>query len=297
MDRYDAMNVLLAVVEEGSLSGAARRLRMPLPTVSRKVADLEAFLGTQILIRTSRRVTLTDAGTCYMASARRILEQVEEAERRAAGEYREPRGELVVTAPGPFGRLHVVPVTLDFLEHHPRIDVRMMLSERNVSLTEEHVHVAIRVGAFDPSGLAVIPVGQVRPVTCASPAYLARRGTPERPEDLSGHDVVTLTGFASLPAWTFGEPGRTIRVEPRARLSVNTAEAALQAAVDGVGITRVQSYQAARELEAGTLRLVLEAYEPEPVPVSALHADQGPVPLKLRAYLDWCVPRLRERLA
>lgn len=297
MDRYDAMHVLLAVVEEGSLLGAARRLRMPLPTVSRKVADLEAFLGTQILIRTSRRVSLTDAGTCYLASARRILEQVEEAERRAAGEYREPRGELVVTAPGPFGRLHVVPVTLDFLDHHPRVDVRMMLGERNVSLADEHVHLAIRVGRFDEAGLAVVPVGQVRPVTCASPAYLARRGTPERPEDLARHEVVSLAGFGSVPAWTFGRGEGAIRVDPRARLTVNTAEAALQAAVDGVGITRVQSYQAARELQAGTLRRILEEHEPEPVPVSAVHADQGPVPLKLRAYLDWCVPRLRERLA
>jgi DNA-binding transcriptional LysR family regulator len=297
MNRFNAMTVLLAVVEEGSLSAAARRLRMPLPTVSRKVADLEAFLGTRILVRTSRRVSLTDAGARYLASARNILEQVEEAERRAAGEYREPRGELVVTAPGPLGRLHVVPVTLDFLDRHPRVDIRMMLSERNVSLADEHVHLAIRVGRFDASGLAVVPVGQVRPVACASPAYLARRGTPERPEDLSLHDVVTLTGFGGVPAWTFGVGQRAIRVEPRSRLTVNTAEAALQAAVDGVGITRVQSYQATQELGAGILRRVLEAHEPEPVPVSAVHRDQRPVPLKLQAYLDWCVPRLRERLA
>jgi DNA-binding transcriptional LysR family regulator len=143
----------------------------------------------------------------------------------------------------------------------------------------------------------VIPVGTVRAVACASPAYLARRGTPQSPEDLAGHDVVTLTGFGSLPGWSFGGPAGIIRVEPRARLTVNTAEAALKAAVDGVGITRVQSYQAARELQAGTLVRVLEAFDPEPVPVSAVHVEQEALPQKVRAYLDCCIPRLSQRLA
>jgi DNA-binding transcriptional LysR family regulator len=297
VDRLDAMSVLLAVVEAGSLSAGARRLGAPLASVSRKVADLEKHLGTQLVLRTSRRSELTEAGRAYAEAAKRILEQVDEAERAAAGEYDEPRGELAVTAPVPFGRIHLVPVAVEFLAAHPNIDLRMMLTERNVNLVEEHIQVAVRMGQLDDSALVSTRIGQIRPVTCASPAYLERRGVPLMPEELGAHDCVTLTGFANLSGWTFKRGGAAVIVEPRSRFAVNTAEAAIAAATAGLGVTRVQSYQAAEALRSGALQPVLESFAPEPVPVSLVYASQGLLPLKVRAFLDWSAPRLRARLA
>jgi DNA-binding transcriptional LysR family regulator len=178
MDRFDAMAVLLAVVEEGSLSAASRRLRAPLATVSRKVADLERHLRTQLLVRSSRRVELTDAGRAYVAASRRIIEQVEEAERQAAGEYRALRGELHITAPTMFVQRHLLPVALAFLAGHPEITLRLMLADQQVSLADEHIDVALRIGHLEDSSLVATRLGFVRRVICASPGYLARRGVP-----------------------------------------------------------------------------------------------------------------------
>ena len=199
MDRLEAMAVLLTAVEEGSLSAASRRLRLPLATVSRKVADLEKHLRTQLIVRTSRRVELTDAGRAYVAAAKSILEQVEEAERAAAGEYIAPRGELHVTAPEVFGRRHVLPVALAFLADNPEITLRLFLADRQINMVEEHVDVAVRIGHLEDSGLIARRVGAVRRVICASPGYLARRGTPQRPEDLTGHDGISFRGFPIAP--------------------------------------------------------------------------------------------------
>jgi DNA-binding transcriptional LysR family regulator len=297
MDRFDAMSVFLAVVEEGSLSAGARRLRAPLATVSRKVADLEKHLRTQLLVRTSRRISLTDAGRDYVAASKRILEQVEEAERAAAGEYSAPRGELHVTAPVVFGRRHVLPVAVDFLAGHPEIDLKLFLADRPVSMVEDHIDVAVRIGHLEDSGLMATRVGFVRRVVCASPAYLARRGTPQTPEDLRDHDGITFRGFSSAPEWRYRRDGVAFSVEPRARLAVNTTEAAVDAAVAGLGIARVLSYQIVDELRSGTLQPLLEDLASEPTPVSLVYPDQGLLPLKVRAFLNWSAPRLRARLA
>jgi DNA-binding transcriptional LysR family regulator len=297
MDRLDAMSLLLAVVEEGSLSAAARRLRTPLATVSRRVAELERHLRTQLLVRTSRRMALTDAGRAYVASAKRILEQVEEAERAAAGEYSEPRGELHLTAPLVFGRRHVLPVALEFLAEYAEIDLRLLLIDRQVNLLEEHIDMALRIGHLEDSGLVATRVGSVRRVVCASPAYLARRGTPQIPEELRAHDGITFQGFMTGPEWRYRRDGVAFAVEPRPRLAVNTTEAAIDAAVAGIGIARLLSYQIVDELKTGTLVPVLEAFAPEPMPVSLVYPDQGLLPLKVRAFLDWSAPRLRVRLA
>ena len=184
MDRLDSMSVLLAVVDAGSLSAGARRLGIPLATVSRKVSDLEAHLRTRLLNRTSRQITLTDAGRSYAAACRRILEEIGEAERAAAGEYSAPKGDLVVTAPIVFGRLHVLPVTLDFLRAYPDIDIRLTLTDHSLNLLEDHVDVAVRIGDLPDSGLMATRLGSIRQVVCASPAYFAERGRPARPEAL-----------------------------------------------------------------------------------------------------------------
>ena len=296
MDRFDAMSVLLAVVEEGSLSAGARRLRAPLTTISRKVADLEQHLGTRLLIRTSRRVELTDAGRDYVAASRRILEQVEEAERAVAGEYSEPRGTLAVTASVVLGRRHVVPLAAEFLAEHPRIDLRLFLIDRHVNLVEEHLDLGIRVGHLEDSSLMARRVGEVRRIFCASPGYLARRGVPVRPEDLSDHDGITFRGFTISPEWRYRGDLAALSVEPRTRLAVNSTEAAIDAALAGVGVARVLSYQIVDELRSGALVPLLEAFAPEAIPVQLVYAAQGQLPIKARAFLDWVAPRLRARL-
>jgi DNA-binding transcriptional LysR family regulator len=296
MDRLDAMAVLLAVVEEGSLSAASRRLRAPLPTVSRKVADLERHLGTRLLVRTSRRIALTDAGRAYVAAAKHILEQVEEAERHAAGEYSAPKGELHVTAPTMFGRTHVLPIALDFLKEQPDIDLRLLLNDRQVNLVEEHIDVAVRIGHLADSGLRATRVGAVRRVACASPAYLARRGTPAAPDDLPAHDGITFWGFASGPEWRYRGDSPAWTAEPRTRLAVNSTESAVAAAVAGLGVVRLLSYQIAEELRSGALVPILEDFAPEPMPVSLVYPEAGLLPHKVRAFLDWAAPRLRARL-
>jgi DNA-binding transcriptional LysR family regulator len=297
MDRLEAMAVLLAVVEAGSLSAASRRLRVPLATVSRKVADLEKHLRTQLVVRTSRRIELTDAGRAYVAAAKGILEQVEEAERTAAGEYSAPRGELHVTAPEVFGRRHVLPVALEFLADNPEITLRLFLADREINLVEEHIDVAIRIGHLEDSGLIATRVGAVERVICASPAYLARRGTPQTPEDLKEHDGITFRGFPIAPEWRYRKDGAAFVVEPKTRLAVNTTDAAIDAALADLGIIRVLSYQVAEELSSGALQLVLKEFTPEPLPVSLVYPDAGLLAPKVRTFLNWTAPRLRARLA
>lgn len=297
MDRLDAMSVLLAIVEGGSLSAASRRLRMPLATVSRKVSELEAHLGTRLLVRSSRAVTLTDAGRSYAAAASQILEQVQEAERAAAGEYIAPRGDLIVTAPVVFGRLHVLPIAVAFLEAYPEIALRLTLSDGVADLAEDHIDVAIRIGPLPDSGLIAARVGLIRRVVAASPAYLAARGAPTRPQDLARHDCITFEGLGSPRAWRFTEGKSDVAVPIRSRLAVNTAEAAIDAAIAGLGLTRVLSYQVAAARRAGLIALVLEPFELAPWPVHLVHVGQGLLPVKLRAFLDFAAPRLRARLA
>lgn len=284
MDRLEAMAIFVAVVEAGSLSGAGRRLGAPLPTVSRKLADLEAHLNVRLLTRTTRKLTLTSAGEAYLRAARRILDEVDEAERSAAGEYAAPRGELTIAAPIALGRLHVLPVVNAFLAQHPQVRVRLDLSDRNSDLIDDHIDVAVRIGRLPDSGLVATRVGAVRAVTCASPAYLAAHGTPRTPADLEGLDVIAFSGMAGAEARS-------------ARLTVSTAEAALDAAAAGVGITRVLCYQAAAAVADGRLELILREHEGEPLGVSLIHAGQGRMPLKTRAFLDLAAPRLRQALA
>ncbi|PBB19346.1 LysR family transcriptional regulator [Mesorhizobium sp. WSM4313] len=297
MDRLDAMSLFVATAEAGSLSAAARRAGIPLATVSRKLSELEKHLGTRLLNRSTRRLTLTDAGQSYLAACRRILDEVSEAERDAAGEYSSPTGELVITAPVVFGRLHVLPVIAGFLAVYPRVDVRLTLSDRITQLVEEHIDLALRIGELPDSAMVAIRVGSIRRIVCASPAYLALHGTPTTPQDLAGHDCVTFEGLAAPAAWSFGTGKTETTIPVRSRLQVNTAEAAIDAAIAGLGLTKVLSYQADAAVRAGALRLVLQPFEPPPWPVSLVHAGQGRLPVKLRAFLDFAAPRLKERLA
>jgi DNA-binding transcriptional LysR family regulator len=297
MDRLEAMSALLAAVEAGSLSGASRKLGMPLATVSRKVSELEAHLRTRLVTRTSRRLILTDAGRSYIAACKRILDDIREAERAAAGEYSAPRGELIITAPIVFGRLHVLPVVLEFLKTYPEIDVRLTLADRIVNLQEDHVDLAVRIGELPESSLVAMRVGSIGRVVCGSPAYFAERGTPKEPDELRKHDCITFNGLTSPEAWIFPSRKGNISVAVHSRLIVNTAEAAIDAAITGLGITRVLSYQVADAMRTGALLLALREFESPPVPVSLVHAGQGRLALKLRAILDFAAPRLKARLS
>jgi len=294
MDRLEAMSLLVTVAEEGSLSAAGRRLGIPLPTVSRKVSELEAHLKTQLLVRSTRKLGLTKAGTAYIAASKRILEWVNEAEELAAGEYSAPRGDLAITAPVAFGRLHVLPIVNDFLLRFPEINVRMTLSDKNIDLIDDHIDMAVRIGELPDSTMVATRVGAIRRVVCGSPAYFKAHGTPQKPADLNDHMCVAFAIASPASSWTFTRTAKPVR--PIVRLSVNTAEAAVDAAASGIGLTRVLSYQAEQAIRQGKLKIVLQEFEPAPIPVHLMHAGQNILPLKMRHFLEFAAPRIRKAL-
>ena len=297
MDRLDAMSILREAVDAGSLSAAGRRLGVPLATVSRKVSDLERHLGTRLLNRSTRQLTLTDAGRSFVAACRRILEDVAEAERAASGEYSAPKGELNLSAPIVFGRLHVLPVAMAFLKKYPDIDIRLMLSDRVVDLQEDRVDVAIRIGELPDNSMVAARVGSIRRVLCGSPAYFTAHGTLGYPKELVTRDCITFSGLMSSDSWTFKTGKVDVAVAIRSRLVVNTAEAAIDAAIAGIGVTRVLSYQVANAVQTGALAVALQEFEATPSPVSLVYAAQPLLPQKLRAFLDFAAPLLKSRLS
>jgi len=297
MDRFEAMSVLLAVVEAGSLSAGARRLRVPLATVSRRVSELEKHLGVRLVLRTTRGLALTEEGRAFVAASRRILEELDAAERQAAGDHGALRGGLHVTAPIAFGERHLMPLVPEFLKAQPDIDLRVTLTDRRISLIDEHVDVALRIGHLADSALIATRVGTVRRVICASADYVARRGAPRQPDDLSDHDGISFQGFATAPEWRYRGDGAAFTVQPRPKLAVNTTEAAIQAALAGIGIVRLLSYQVLDHLRSGALQELLPDFAPDVLPVSVIHAPSEPLPLKVRCFLDWTVPRLRAQMA
>lgn len=297
MDRLDAMAVVVAAAEGGSLSAAARRLGMPLPTVSRKVSDLETHLNARLFNRSTRRLTLTDAGQAYLHACKRILEDVTEAERAASGEFSKPQGELVISAPIVFGRLHVLPAVTAFLEAYPDVQVRLVQSDRLVNLLEDHIDLAVRIGTLGDSQLVATRCGTTRRTVCASPGYLAAHGTPRHPTDLGGHAIIAFEGLTSAESWVFRDENADVTVAVRPKLIVNTAEAAIDAATQGAGLTRVLAYQIEQALKAGALVTTLKRFESAPVPISLVYTSQRRLPLKVRAFIDFAAPRLRARLA
>jgi DNA-binding transcriptional LysR family regulator len=284
--------MFVAAIDAGSLSAAARGLGTPLPTLSRRVADLEAHLSARLFVRTSRRLVLTEAGQAYAIVARRILEELAEADRVAGGELVVPRGELAIAAPLVFGRLHVLPIVSELLRAYPEIRARLVLSDRIANLVEDQLDLAVRIGDLADSSAIAVRVGSVRRVTCASPAFLAEYGTPRRPADLATAATIDFTqDQAERHEWRFARD----RVAIRPRLVVNTAEAALDAALAGLGITRLLSYQIRDAERARRLQRILVAHEPPAVPVSLVRAS-AIAPAKVRAFLDLAVKRLRPSL-
>lgn len=296
MDRLDAMSVIIAVAETGSISAASRRLKSPVATVSRKVAEFESCLKAQLFQRTSRRMTLTDAGRSYIGACKRIIEQVDDAERELSGEYRMPKGELALTTPWGLGHTHLLPLAVEFLKAYPDISLRLMLTDRVVNVVDENIDIAIRLGPLPDSSLIATRIGSIRIVVCGSPSYLKARGWPKQLSELSKHDCITIDDHAAPAAWRFvcGNRARTAPI--RSRLCVNTSEAAVLAAIDGAGLARVMSYKMDGAMRAGELAIVLKEFEPESLPVHILYAPRNLMPLKLRTFLNWMTPRLKDRL-
>jgi DNA-binding transcriptional LysR family regulator len=268
MDRLEAMTILLAAVDTGSLSAASRHLRVPLATVSRRVAELEGHLNVRLLNRGNRKVVLTDAGQSYVTSCRRIVEEISEIERTASGEYRAPQGELTISLPAVLGRTHVLPVIVEFQRAFPDIRIRMQLTDRFVSLLEEHVDVALRVGELPDSSMIATRVGFTRQVVCASPAYLKRRGAPKTPADLAKHDCVVHESSSGSSGWEFVVDKTAQAIQAPSRLAVNLGEAAVSAAVAGAGIARVLSYLIEDLVKSRSYVKLLDQFGPAPLPVS-----------------------------
>ncbi len=298
MDRLEAMEMLVTAVDGGSLSAAARELKTPVSTLTRRVADLEALLGTRLLIRTTRKLTLTDAGMSYVAAARRILELVREQEHEATGEFASARGELVVTAPVQFGRLHVLPVINRFLAQYPDITVRLLLSDRNIDLIDAHADLAVRIGELPDSNMIATRIGALRPVVCASPAFFAKSAHPLEPDDLLKHPCVVFNS-PYLSPWRFRLPStqKLYVLDVKPRLEVTSPDAAVSAAVDDAGITYVFEHDADEALRSGQLEVLLPQFEIEPVPVHLVHVSRSLMAIKLRHFIDFAAPKLRESLS
>lgn len=293
MDRFHLMQVFVAVAEEEGFASAARRLRMSPPAVTRAIATLEDRLGVRLLQRTTRQVRTTDAGHRYLEDARRILAEADEADEAAAGVHAAARGQLAVTAPVLFGKLHVIPVIAAYQEACPEVTVSALFVDRVVNLVEEGLDVGIRIGALPDSALRAIPVGEVRRVVCAAPDYLKRNGRPRKLADLASHRIIAATPVSSGADWAFSTGKARSRVRLSPRLFVNTNDGALEAAKAGFGLTRLLSYQVAHELAAGTLKEVLDGHHDESLPVHVIHREGRHASPKVRQFVDMAVELLR----
>ena len=290
--------MLVSSADEGSLSAAARKLKVPVATLTRNVNNLETLVGTKLLIRTTRKLAFTDAGLEYVAKARRILEDVSELERRAVGEFTTPRGELVVSTPVQVARLRVLPVINQFLERYPEIRIRLLQSDRVIDLVDVHADVAIRVGHLRDSSLVAKRVGSLRVVMVASPALLDRYGWPKTPEDLREFPCVVFDS-PSLSPWRYCSPDngqiRVANLVPR--LLVSSPDAAVDAAINGIGVTSILEHDVHEAVKAGKLKYVLQNFEVEPIPVHVVFLSRDAMPAKVRHFIDYAVPQLRELLA
>ncbi|NRR31821.1 LysR family transcriptional regulator [Oxalobacteraceae bacterium] len=290
MDRLDELSIFIAILDSGSLSGAARRLRRSGPAVTRALAALEERMGARLIERTTRKLAPTEAGARLAEMGRRVLAGYDEAVRE--DEQAPLRGKLRVTAPQIFGRRHVTRMVMRFLQLHPSMQIELMLNDRNLDMIDAGLDLAVRIGALADAGMMARQVGEVRRVVVASPAYLAQFGTPQTPQELSERNIVFTNGHSQIEEWRFRHAGRDLAVKVAPRLLVNENGAALNAVKDGFGIGRSLSYQVADELAAGTLVRLLRDYEPEPQPVHLVVPSARHMSPKLRALLDYLFAEL-----
>jgi DNA-binding transcriptional LysR family regulator len=295
MDRVALMQAFVTVAEEEGFAPAARRLGVSPPVVTRSVAALEERLGARLLERTTRKVRVTEAGARYLGDCKRLLGEIEDAEAAVRGAHETARGTLGVTASVMFGRLFVAKILVEFLAKHPQVTARALLVDQVVDLIDEGLDVAVRIARLEDSSLTSVKVGAVRRVTCASPAYLKQHGVPRVPRDLLEHRTFVFSPERAAPAWAFEHRGKALSLRPRATLLVNGSEVGIEAAVAGFGITRALSYMVAAHVHEGRLQVVLEDYEAEPIPIHVVYREGRRAPARVRAFVDFVVPRLRSR--
>lgn len=286
MDRIEAMTVFVAVADLQGFAPAARKLGLSASAVTRMVAALEERLGARLLQRTTRSVMLTDVGARYLQRTRQILADIEEAEGSAQAERAQPSGRLVVSAPVGFGRLHVTPLISAYLQRYPDVSGELRLTDRMVSLVEDGIDVAVRIGHLPDSSLVARQVGSMPRVVVASPDYLARRGQPKTPDDIAKHDTIQFGAIASAPEWRFVQNGDDIRITHMPRFTTDVADAAIWHAEHGGGLTRVLAYQAADALAAGRLKRVLTEFEPPAVPIHIVYPTSRLLSAKVRVFID-----------
>lgn len=292
MDRIQSLEVFVAVAEAESFAGGARAMGLSGPSATRGVNALEARLGARLFTRTTRRVRLTEVGEAYLQDARQILAQLQAADDAAAGAATNPVGQLRITCSNEFGRIYVAPILTDFLDTYPDVTADVLMVDRVVNMVEEGFDIAVRIGPLPSSGLSAVRVGQVRRVICGAPDYLARHGTPSRPEDLQAHQIVSAAPVSPVADWRFGaDMSHSVRVQPR--LVVSSVAAAIEVARRGWGLCRVLSYQIGPDLEAGSLCTVLEDHEPEPLPIHLVHVEGRRAAAKVRSFVDFAKERLR----
>ena len=297
MDRFQEMQVFMAVAHDQGFAAAARRLGLSAASVTRAVAALEVRIGAQLLIRTTRTVQLTEAGQRYLEDCRRILADIQDAEESAAGSHADPRGQLTITAPVLFGDLYVTPVVVGFLEQYPQVSINALLVDRVVSLVEEGVDVAVRIGELPDSSQYAIAVGEVRRVVCGSADYLRRFGRPLHPEELARARIIATSAIGQQRSWPFMAAGASMSVRLEPRMVVTANQAAITAATLGLGLTRVLSYQVADKVAAGELEIVLEDFELSPLPIHVVYQGGRKAPARVRSFVDYAVQALREHPA
>lgn len=292
MDRIQSLEVFVAVAETRSFAAAARQLGLSAPSVTRGVNALEARLGVRLFTRTTRNVRLTEVGTAYLEDSRNVLSMLEAADDAAAGTATNPTGRLQITCSTEFGRIYVAPVLTDYLDRYPDVSANVLMVDRIVNLMEEGIDIGVRIGELPPSGLTAVRVGRVRRVICASPDYLAAHGIPQTPADLKNHQILSALPVSPVTEWRFGPEGQvTARIRPR--LVLSSVAAAIDVTRSGWGLCRVLSYQIGPYLQNGELKVVLEDYEPDPLPINLVHVEGRRASAKVRSFIDFARDRLR----
>lgn len=293
MDRFQSIQAFVKVADRGGFAMAARDLAMSPPAVTRAISALEDRMGTQLFVRTTRSVRLTESGTRFLEDARRILADLLEAEESAVGSHASPRGELRITAPVLFGRMFVTPILGDFLHDHPYVSAQTLFLDRVVNMMDEGQDVAIRIGNLPDSSLIAIRVGTVRRVMVGAPAYLKAHGLPQHPRDLIDHHLIRPLTMGTSHDWSFQENDKSITVRVAPRLSMNTNDAVIELVQSGWGLSRLLSYQIAPRLADGRLQTVLGEFELAPLPIHVVHQEGRRASPKVRAFVDYMVERLR----
>lgn len=293
MDQLQCIRTFIAVVDAGGFAGAGRTLNVSPASITRAIAELEAQLGVSLLTRTTRVTRVTDAGAQYYEASRRILAELEEANLAAAGVHAKPRGRLALTASAMFGNRYVAPIVVEFLRAYPQVQAVCHFVDRVVNVDDEGIDIAVRIGELPDSSLQAVRVGWVRRIVCAAPGYLSANGVPAHPRDLIAHTVVASTGMTPSPQWRFWEDGVAGTWEVRPAMVTDTNESAITAAVAGLGISRLMSYQISDELKRGQLKTLLTEFEPQPLPIHVLHRQGRRPDAKVRLLLDLLIDRLR----